>query len=109
MFEFEDVTNNFDWITHPTFIPIPKQEFKRNLGELWEHGREHGFWSTLQNLIESLDPLGEKNALKVRWWLGVRGTEVRGYEVVGYEVELTRWRLRGYEVTNKVPRVRRRY
>ena len=42
-----------------------KQEFKRNLGELWEHGLKHGFWSTLQNLVESLDPLGEKNALKV--------------------------------------------
>jgi hypothetical protein len=27
---------------------------------------EHGFWSTLQQLIDSLDPLGEKNALRVK-------------------------------------------
>ncbi len=27
---------------------------------------EFGFWSTLQQLIDSLDPLGEKNALRVK-------------------------------------------
>ena len=26
---------------------------------------EHGFWSTFEQLVENLDPLGEKHALKV--------------------------------------------
>lgn len=41
------------------------QEFRKNLYGLYEHALEHGFWLTLQQLIDSLDPLGEKNALRV--------------------------------------------
>ena len=41
-------------------------QFRSNVAELWGHAWEHGFFSTLQQLIDSLDPLGEKNALRVR-------------------------------------------
>jgi len=69
-FNMRIVTKNGDEIPFRhavfNFVKSPAvQEFRRNLGELWDHGRQHGFWSTLQNLIDSLDPLGEKNALKV--------------------------------------------
>lgn len=48
------------------FLKSPAvQEFSRNLGLLWEHCWEHGFYSTLNQVIDSLDPLGEKNSLKV--------------------------------------------
>ena len=48
------------------FIKSPAfQQFSENAKHLWRHAWEHGFWSTLHALIESLDPLGEKNALKV--------------------------------------------
>ncbi len=53
-----DAVRNF--IKSPAF-----REFWKNLGALWQHAREFGFMSTFQQLIESLDPLGEKNALKV--------------------------------------------
>jgi len=41
------------------------QEFTRSCGEHWNHMLEHGFWSTWSRLVDSLDPFGEKNALKV--------------------------------------------
>jgi len=48
------------------FIKSPAvQEFWRNLQGLWQHMLHHGFWSTWSQLVESLDPFGEKNALKV--------------------------------------------
>ena len=49
-----------NFINSPAF-----QEFQNNLKSLWTHLLEHGFSSTFQQLIESLDPLGEKHALKV--------------------------------------------
>jgi DnaJ family protein C protein 22 len=55
---FRDAVFNF--VKSPAF-----QDFKANVGQLWDHGWEHGFWSTFQSLIDSLDPTGEKNALKV--------------------------------------------
>ena len=56
--KFRDAVGNF--INSPAF-----QEFQKNLKSLWTHLLEHGFSSTFQQLIESLDPLGEKHALKV--------------------------------------------
>ena len=53
-----DAIGNF--LKSPAF-----QEFSKNCASLWDHAWQHGFWSTFQQLIESLDPLGEKNALKV--------------------------------------------
>lgn len=48
------------------FIKSPAvQEFSRNLGVLWNNMLTNGFWSTWSKLVDSLDPLGEKNALKV--------------------------------------------
>ena len=41
------------------------QEFSKNVGALYSHCLEHGFWSAWGQLIDSLDPLGERNALKV--------------------------------------------
>jgi len=41
------------------------QEFWRNLVLLWSHLQHNGFWSTWSQLLESLDPFGEKNALRV--------------------------------------------
>ena len=41
------------------------QEFWRNLRQLYAHMQHNGFWSTWSQLVESLDPFGEKNALKV--------------------------------------------
>ena len=47
------------------FIKSPAvQEFTRNLKGLWQHLLHHGFWSTWSQLVESLDPFGEKNALR---------------------------------------------
>jgi hypothetical protein len=40
------------------------QEFSRNLGVLWNNMLTNGFWSTWSQLVDSLDPFGEKNALK---------------------------------------------
>ena len=40
------------------------QEFWRNLKQLYQHMQHNGFWSTWSQLVESLDPFGEKNALK---------------------------------------------
>ena len=56
--KFRDAVGNF--INSPAF-----QEFQNNLKFLIRHLFEHGFWSTFEQLIESLDPLGEKHALKV--------------------------------------------
>jgi len=48
------------------FVNSPAvQEFWRNLKTLWAHMQANGFWSTWSQLVESLDPFGEKNALKV--------------------------------------------
>ena len=58
-------------VTSPfTFIfsvcnDIKLQEFWRNLKTLYQHMQINGFWSTWSQLVESLDPFGEKNALKV--------------------------------------------
>jgi len=41
------------------------QEFWRNLRQLYAHMQHNGWWSTWSQLVESLDPFGEKNALKV--------------------------------------------
>jgi len=41
------------------------QEFTRNLKQLYQHLQHNGWWSTWSQLVESLDPFGEKNALKV--------------------------------------------
>jgi len=47
------------------FIKSPAvKEFWRNLQGLWQHMLHSGFWSTWSQLVESLDPFGEKNALK---------------------------------------------
>ena len=56
--KFRDAVGNF--INSPAF-----QEFQQNLNSLWKHLLEHGFTSTFEQLVESLDPLGEKHALKV--------------------------------------------
>ena len=56
---FRDAAGNF--LKSPAV-----QEFSKNLYALYEHALEHGFWSTFQQLIDSLDPLGEKTALRVR-------------------------------------------
>ena len=40
------------------------KEFWRNLKQLYQHMQHNGFWSTWSQLVESLDPFGEKNALK---------------------------------------------
>ena len=32
--------------------------------QLFQHMQHNGFWSTWSQLVESLDPFGEKNALK---------------------------------------------
>jgi len=47
------------------FIKSPAvKEFWRNLQGLWQHMLHNGFWSTWTQLVDSLDPFGEKNALK---------------------------------------------
>ena len=55
--KFRDAVENF--IKSPAF-----QEFTETLKHLWKHLLDHGFTSTFQQLIESLNPLGEKHALK---------------------------------------------
>ena len=45
-------------------ISILLQEFWRNLKALYHHMLINGFWSTWSQLVDSLDPFGEKNALK---------------------------------------------
>ena len=50
-----DKSQIFDFIT----------EFSKNVGTLYEHCLKHGFSSAWGQLIDSLDPLGERNALKV--------------------------------------------
>ncbi len=45
--------------------PPAPQEFSKNCAALWDHALEFGFVSTFQQLIESLDPLGETHALRV--------------------------------------------
>lgn len=48
------------------FIKSPLvQEFQRNVRDHWNHMLEHGFMSAWTNLVDSLDPFGEKNSLKV--------------------------------------------
>uniref|UniRef100_A0A0K2V1Q9 DnaJ homolog subfamily C member 22 n=2 Tax=Lepeophtheirus salmonis TaxID=72036 RepID=A0A0K2V1Q9_LEPSM len=48
------------------FLKSPAvQEFSKNLRKLFQHMLEFGFFSTAQQLMDSLDPLGEKNSLKV--------------------------------------------
>ncbi len=56
--KFRDAVGNF--IQSPAF-----QEFQGTVKHLWSHFLEFGFSSTFQQLIESLDPLGEAHALKV--------------------------------------------
>ena len=40
------------------------QEFGRTLKLLWQQMLANGFWSTWSQLVDSLDPFGEKNALR---------------------------------------------
>ena len=40
------------------------QEFGRTLKLLWQQMLTNGFWSTWSQLVDSLDPFGEKNALR---------------------------------------------
>jgi len=48
------------------FINSPAvQEFGKNLLGLWEHMKAEGWWSTWSALVASLDPTGERHALKV--------------------------------------------
>merc|ERR1719228_1534117 len=48
------------------FLTSPAvQEFSRNLHLLWQHMLQNGFWSSWSQLVDSLDPFGEKNALTV--------------------------------------------
>ena len=56
--KFRDAVGNF--LKSPAF-----QEFQNTVGHLWKHMLEHGFWSKFEQLVENLDPLGEKHALKV--------------------------------------------
>ena len=66
-----DAIGNF--LNSPAF-----QEFSQNLKNLMNHMWEFGFWSTFQQLIDSLDPLGEKYALKVlNLTAGVSQDEIR--------------------------------
>jgi len=47
------------------FVKSPAvQEFWRNLKTLYHHMLINGFWSTWSQLVDSLDPFGERNALK---------------------------------------------
>jgi hypothetical protein len=55
------------------------QEFSKNLYVLYQHALEHGFWSTLQQLVDSLDPLGEKNALRVGGFYFLKKLDWLGY------------------------------
>jgi len=55
---FRDAVGNF--IKSPAF-----QQFSHNVADLYEHAKREGFASAWQKLIDSLDPLGEGNALKV--------------------------------------------
>ena len=55
---FRDALGNL--IKSPAF-----QEFSNNAGKLYKHCWEYGFRSTWEQFIDSLDPLGERNALKV--------------------------------------------
>lgn len=63
--KFRDALGNF--LKSPAV-----QEFSKNIQSLFNHGLEHGFWSTFQQLVESLDPLGEKNALRVSTCIALR-------------------------------------
>lgn len=56
--KFRDAVGNF--LQSPAF-----QEFSKSAKHLWKHMLDHGFWSTLEELVENLDPLGERHALKV--------------------------------------------
>lgn len=56
--KFRDAAENF--LKSPAF-----QEFQETFKHLFKHLFEFGFQSTFQQLIESLDPLGEKHALKI--------------------------------------------
>jgi len=48
------------------FINSPAvQEFGKNLVALWAHMKAEGWWSTWSALVASLDPTGERHALKV--------------------------------------------
>ena len=58
--ELSRVCGVWAFINSPTF-----QEFQQNLHSFWKHLLEHGFTSTFETLVESLDSLGEKHALKV--------------------------------------------
>eukprot|EP00096_Caligus_rogercresseyi_P011639 TRINITY_DN4649_c0_g1_i1.p1 TRINITY_DN4649_c0_g1~~TRINITY_DN4649_c0_g1_i1.p1 ORF type:complete len:369 (-),score=67.29 TRINITY_DN4649_c0_g1_i1:243-1298(-) len=69
-FNLTVVTNNGDRIKFrhavKNFLKSPAvEEFSDNFNKLFQHMHGHGFWSTAQELIDSLDPLGEQNALKV--------------------------------------------
>ena len=45
-------------------LMVSLQEFWRNMKALYHHMLINGFWSTWSQLVDSLDPFGEKNALK---------------------------------------------
>lgn len=56
--KLRDAVSNF--VRSPAF-----QQFSENSKLLYQHAMEHGFGSAWKRLIESLDPLGEINALRV--------------------------------------------
>jgi len=64
-----EIVNNGDKIklrdAVGNFMKSPAvQEFGRTLKLLWQQMLANGFWSTWSQLVDSLDPFGEKNALK---------------------------------------------
>merc|ERR1711962_408205 len=64
-----EIVNNGDKIKSRdalgNFMKSPAvQEFGRTLKLLWEQMLANGFWSTWSQLVDSLDPFGERNALK---------------------------------------------
>jgi len=64
-----EIVNNGDRIklrdALGNFLKSPAvQEFGRTLKLLWQQMLTNGFWSTWSQLVDSLDPFGEKNALR---------------------------------------------
>lgn len=58
--------------------PVVK-EFGRTLKLLWQQMLQNGFWSTWSQLVDSLDPFGEKNALReLGLGKGASQEEIRG-------------------------------
>lgn len=89
--KFRDSVNHF--FKSPAWL-----DFKSNLWELYEEGQRNGWGNLYDEIVKSLDPKGEANALKV---LGVNETSSKEDIKKAYKTLVRKWHPDRYKGDDK--------